>query len=342
MKIWMKWICAALLLYAGCMSLYLPMEPGGSMVQANDFTPGSNTFDLYGYATHFDESADLQVFVRNDSGQVFCSDILNKEAQHLQAVVILPETIKSDRFSFYANSSIDGTISAPGAITSKGFTMGSDTSSCAVNISSENSVINGIPYQPIIIESMRNLMWHVPMWFTMFVLMFISFRHSIGQLMSKSLERSQISDLRASSSAATGTVFCILGLITGSVWARFTWGAWWTSDPQLNGALVVALMYGAYFVLRGSVQEEEKRARLSAIFNIFACILMVMLLMVMPRFAEGLHPGKSGNPAFSQYDLDSTLRIVFYPACAGFILLGIWMYDLQFRINQLRNKMLFE
>lgn len=335
-------MCAALLLYAGFMSLYLPIEPGGSMVQAGDFTPGQNTFDLFGYATHFDQSSDLQVFVRNDSGQVFCAEILSKESQHIQARVQLPDTLLSQRFSFFANNSIDGTISAPGAITSKGFTMGRGAVTCAVKIAAENAVINGIPYQPIIIESMRNLMWHVPMWFTMFVLMFISFRHSIAQLMSKDVNRSLMADLRASSSAATGMVFCILGLITGSVWARFTWGAWWTSDPQLNGALVVALMYGAYFVLRGSVQEEEKRARLAAIFNIFACILMVMLLMVMPRFAEGLHPGKSGNPAFSQYDLDSTLRMVFYPACAGFILLGIWMYDLQFRINLLRNKMLFE
>ena len=342
MKNGLKWICAALLLYAGFMSLYLPMEPGGSMVQTADFSPGLNTFDLYGYATHFDEATDLQVFVRNDSGQVFCAEILSREAQHLQASVFLPDTLMSQRFSFYANNALDGTISAPGAVTSKGFIMGSGAQTCTVKIASENAVVNGIPYQPIIIESMRNLMWHVPMWFTMFVLMFISFRYSIGQLMSKDMHRSQVTDLLASSSAATGMVFCILGLITGSVWARFTWGAWWTSDPQLNGALVVALMYGAYFVLRGSVQEEEKRARLSAIFNIFACILMVMLLMVMPRFAEGLHPGKSGNPAFSQYDLDSTLRMVFYPACAGFILLGIWIYDLQFRINLLRNKMLFE
>jgi len=342
MKNWMKWICAALLLYAGGMSLYLPMEPGGNMVKASEFKPGVNTFQLLGYATHFDESLDLQVFVGNDSSQFFCAEILEKDAQRVRASVLLPDTLKSTRFSFYANNTIDGTISAPAAITSNGFTLGAGANTCSVNIASENTSISGIPYQPIIIESMRNLMWHVPMWFTMFVLMFISFRYSMGQLMSKSLEDSQNADLRAASSAATGTVFCILGLITGSVWARFTWGAWWTSDPQLNGALVVALMYGAYFVLRGSVQEEEKRARLSAIFNIFACVLMVMLLMVMPRFAEGLHPGKSGNPAFSQYDLDSTLRIVFYPACAGFILLGIWMYNLQFRINLLRNKMLFE
>ena len=338
----MKWMCAALLSYAGFMSLYLPMEPGGSLVEANDFSPGVNSFEFFGYATHFDESPDLQVFVANDSSQVFCCEVLEKDAQYIKASVLLPDTLKSTRFSFYTNSAADGIISAPGAVASRDFVSGGNVQSCPVNIHSEFGRINGIPFQPIIIESMRNLMWHVPMWFTMFVLMFISFRFSIGQLLSKDLLRAHVADLKASSSAAVGMVFCVLGLLTGSIWARYTWGAWWTNDPQLNGALVVALMYGAYFVLRGSVQEEEKRARLSAIFNIFACVLMVMLLMVMPRFAEGLHPGKSGNPAFSQYDLDSTLRMVFYPACAGFILLGVWLYDLQFRINLLRYKMLFE
>jgi heme exporter protein C len=64
---------------------------------------------------------------------------------------------------------------------------------------------------------------------------------------------------------------------------------------------------------------------------------MVVLLMVMPRFTEGLHPGKSGNPAFSKYDLDSSLRSVFYPACAGFILLGYWIYRLHYRIQKLEQ-----
>jgi len=188
----------------------------------------------------------------------------------------------------------------------------------------------------------------VPMWFTMFVLMFISFMQSIkvlnasgresGTDVSVDFKKVMRIDTKAAISASTGLLFCILGLITGSIWARFTWGAWWTNDPQLNGALVVFLMYAAYFILRNAMNDEEKRARLSAIFNIFAFILLVILLMVMPRFAEGLHPGKSGNPAFSSYDLDSSLRSVFYPAVLGYILLGYWIYSLHLRIRTLEQK----
>ncbi|MFM7309384.1 MAG: cytochrome c biogenesis protein CcsA, partial [Flavobacteriales bacterium] len=142
-----------------------------------------------------------------------------------------------------------------------------------------------------------------------------------------------------SAAAHVGLVFCMLGLITGSIWARFTWGAWWTRDPQLNGSMLVFIMYVAYFILRNTVNDEQKRARLGAIFNVFACIMMVMLLLILPRFAAGLHPGKSGNPAFSKYDLDSSLRTVFYPACAGFILLGYWLYTLVLRIKNKEHEL---
>ncbi|MFM9984200.1 MAG: cytochrome c biogenesis protein CcsA, partial [Flavobacteriales bacterium] len=177
------------------------------------------------------------------------------------------------------------------------------------------------------------------------VLMIMSFIFSLmvlskgkkEEMLDVTLKKSLNSDLKAAASASTGMVFCILGLVTGSVWARFTWGTWWVSDPQLNGAMVVFIVYAAYFILRSSIPDEEKKARLSAIFNIFAFVLMVVLLMVMPRFTEGLHPGKSGNPAFSKYDLDSSLRTVFYPACAGFILLGYWLYNILFRIKKLES-----
>jgi heme exporter protein C len=59
--------------------------------------------------------------------------------------------------------------------------------------------------------------------------------------------------------------------------------------------------------------------------------------MVMPRFVAGLHPGKSGNPAFSKYDLDSSLRAVFYPAVLGWLLLGYWIYNINLRIKNLEN-----
>ena len=341
MKNWIKILCAALLIYTALFSLWHPMAPGGLSVSATEFHPGRNEFEFVGYGTHFKEAeASLKVYVSVDSSAVYCADILQVVDNHRAIVsVFLPDTISSKRFGFAANNDIDGTIIVDSPVGQEGFSFvpGIKNAECRYSVNTEEFTRFAFPYQPIIIESIRNLMWHVPMWFTMFVLMTISFVFSIRALGKEEGRVDLDHDTKASSAAAVGLVFCVLGLITGSLWARFTWGDWWTNDPQLNGAMVVFLVYVAYFILRSSSPDEEKRARLSAIFNIFAFVLMVVLLMVMPRFTEGLHPGKSGNPAFSKYDLDSSLRSVFYPACAGFILLGYWIYRLNYRIQKLEQ-----
>lgn len=342
MKSWLKILCLGLLVYTAICSLWHPMAPGGLEVSATVLRPGRNDFQFTGYATHFKEAeSSVQVFVSVDTTAIYCADILQVvDDAHVIVSVFLPDTISSKRFGFAANNAIDGTIIVDSPVGHEGFEFvaGSENAGCRYNVTQEEFSRFGFPYQPIIIETIRNLMWHVPMWFTMFVLMTISFTTSIRSLGKAGGRINQDFDTRASASASIGLVFCTLGLITGSFWARFTWGDWWTNDPQLNGAMVVFMVYVAYFILRSSTPDEEKRARLSAIFNIFAFVLMVVLLMVMPRFTEGLHPGKSGNPAFSKYDLDSSLRSVFYPACAGFILLGYWMYRLNYRLQKLEQQ----
>ncbi len=342
MKPWLKILCIGLLIYVAVFSLIHPMTPGGLEVSASQLHPGRNDFTFTGYGTHFiDQGASLKVFVTSDTAGVYCADILKVVSNASVIVsVFLPDTVSSNRFSFYANNDIDGTITVQSPVSSEGFEFvpGTINKLCHVQVQNEDHSIVGIPFQPIIMESIRNLMWHVPMWFTMFVLMIISFVYSIRALGKEGAAPNAIFDRKAATSAGTGLLFCVLGLITGSIWAKFTWGDWWSNDPQLNGAMVVFMVYVAYFILRKSTPDEDKRARISSIFNIFAFVLMVILLIVMPRFTEGLHPGKSGNPAFSKYDLDNTLRSVFYPACVGFILLGYWMYSLNDRIKKIENE----
>ena len=138
-------------------------------------------------------------------------------------------------------------------------------------------------------------------------------------------------------SANMGLVYGILGILTGMLWAKNTWGTYWTSDPKLNAAAVGILIYLAYFVLRGSMQDEQRRARVSAIFNIFAFPTFVALVYIMPRLTDSLHPGNGGNPGFNTYDLDSNMRKVFYPANLGFILLGVWITSLRVRLRKIEQ-----
>ncbi|MEI6765767.1 MAG: cytochrome c biogenesis protein CcsA [Bacteroidota bacterium] len=186
-----------------------------------------------------------------------------------------------------------------------------------------------VPDLPVIHQSIRAIFFHVGMWFSMIVLMLISATGSVLYLRSNNLRY----DTLANEAVNTGIFFGILGILTGSVWARYTWGVWWLNDPKLNGAAVSLLAYFAYRVLRSSLTDAQKKARLAAVYNIFAFVLMIVFMMILPRTAaDSIHPGKSGNPALTPGELDSNLRLVFYPAMIGWIMLGIWI--LNFRIKR--------
>jgi heme exporter protein C len=192
-----------------------------------------------------------------------------------------------------------------------------------------------VPRLNILNETIRALYFHVPMWFGMVMLFLISVYYSIQYLRSPDNE----TDIRASQFANVGVVFGLLGMITGMLWANYTWGSPWHGDPKQNGAAIALLVYAAYFVLRGSVDNQEQRARLSAVYNIFAFAAMIPLIFIIPRLSDSLHPGSGGNPGFNAYDLDNRMRMVFYPAVIGWILTGIWIADLRIRWKLLKEKM---
>jgi heme exporter protein C len=191
-----------------------------------------------------------------------------------------------------------------------------------------------VPQLPILEQSIRNLYYHVPMWFGMLALLIASGFYSIKVLKDGDFNY----DIKASSFAAIGVLYGSIGLATGMIWAKNTWGVYWTNDPKLNSAAIGMLMYAAYFVLRGSVEDEEKRARISAVYNHFVLPIYIVLIYIMPRLTASLHPGNGGNPGFNSYDLDSRLRMVFYPAVLGWIFIGFWIADLQIRIKQIDFK----
>jgi heme exporter protein C len=184
----------------------------------------------------------------------------------------------------------------------------------------------------VLYETIRNLNYHVPMWFAMITMLFVSFVFSNLYL----VNGKQKFDRLAMSFVMVALMFGLLGLATGSFWARFTWLTFWTKDPKLNGAAIGVLMYVAYFILRSAIDDGDKRGRIASVFNTFAFPLFIVLIMVIPKM-EGfsLHPGSGDTVGFSQYDLDNNLRKVFYPAVLGWVLVGTWLAILSSRINHL-------
>jgi len=191
-----------------------------------------------------------------------------------------------------------------------------------------------VPRLNILNETIRNLYFHVPMWFTMTILFTASFIYSIKYLRSSKLE----DDIYAVQITNTGIFFSILGMCTGLEWAPYTWGAAWSNDPKQLATALSMLIYFAYIVLRGGIKDEEKRAKISAVYNIFAYALMIPLLFILPRMVASLHPGNGGNPGFNTYDLDSDMKKVFYTAGLGWILLGVWIASLKIRVELIKYK----
>jgi len=127
----------------------------------------------------------------------------------------------------------------------------------------------------------RIFYFHVPVAWIAFLAFFIVFLGSILYLW----KRESKWDVIASSSAEVGVVFTTLVLITGSIWAKSIWGAWWTWDARLTTALILWLIYIAYLLVRSYAAHEQQGARFAAIVGIvgFVDVPIVALAITLWR-----------------------------------------------------------
>lgn len=188
-----------------------------------------------------------------------------------------------------------------------------------------------VPRLHILNESIRNTFYHVPMWLGMMMLLLTSAVFSILYLKNPL----QKYEFAAYEFARVGILFGILGIVTGMIWANFTWGSPWSGDPKQNNAAIALLIYFAYTILRGSLKDPQQRGRICAVYNILAFATLIPLLYILPGMTDSLHPGSGGNAAFGDIDLDNRLRMVFYPAVVGWTLLGVWLATLGIRLQNL-------
>lgn len=206
---------------------------------------------------------------------------------------------------------------------------------CLLSYTVIGGLLLEVPRLAILNETIRALFFHVPMWFGMIILLMVSVIYSIKYL-AKPTERL---DAIAVEFASMGVLFGILGILTGMIWANYTWGSPWSGDPKQNGAAITLLIYFAYFVLRNSLEDKQQRGRISAVYNIFAFAALVPLLFILPRMTDSLHPGSGGNPAFDAYEYDNHLRIVFYPSIIAWTMTGVWMTSLRIRIREIKRSL---
>ena len=347
-KHWWKILGVLLVLYTLTAGMLVPLKPGIPAVSPSNGKTGEQlTIQVTGYNTNYQSAKNIRAWLKMAGDRTLLADkVQANTATRLQATFSIPKNLPSaDKvvpFALIIDNEIDGAAVLPSAvfITQKNIqeAMGEGLwKNTPIDQLHEYSGM-AFPYRNILGETIRNTYFHVSLWFGMFLLLIGSVYYSFRYLRHFRIE----DDLMAKSLTAIGVVFGLLGCATGAIWAKNTWGTYWTTDVKLNMAAVGMLIYLAYFILRGSFQDDTKKARIGAVYNIFAFAVFIPLIFVLPRLTDSLHPGNGGNPGLGGEDLDNTLRMIFYPSIIGWTLIGLWMSNLLYRMELLEYQLIDE
>ncbi len=369
---WWKLASVLILLYALVAGLLVPLKPNLLSVAPNAATLGqTQSFELLGYNTEFlaDEGATRAWLNYGDGYAVEATSMEVVDDRRATVTFDVPEYLPNDRpenkkLSLIVSGPVSGAFVSPDVVVIRQQSAPPDPA--ATRREWEQSTMQkgdltayagmSFPYRSLLSETIRNTYFHVSLWFAMMFLFIAAVVYSIKYLRRKSKqERAEIPDIvpltelsrleRADTWAlvftGVGMLFGILGLLTGAVWAKYTWGSFWNWDIKQFTTLIALLIYGGYFVLRGAFPDPERRARLSAVYNIFAFACLIPLIYILPRLSTtSLHPGAEGNPAMGGEDLDNTMRMVFYPTIIGWTLFGGWMAGVAYRTRLLAERTL--
>ncbi len=187
-------------------------------------------------------------------------------------------------------------------------------------------------------ENAKIIFFHVPTAWLTVIAFFMTAIYSFKYLKKKNLD----DDAKAYAAAQLGIIFCILATITGSVWAKFAWGSFWSWDPRQTSIFVLLLIYGAWFALRSSIESEEKRATLSSVYAIIAFVTVPFFIFIMPRIMTGLHPGSADDSnagPIIDFKMNSNMQLIFYLSLTGFTILYFWMWSLGYKSLIYRDKL---
>lgn len=344
-KSWWKILSVVLLAYTFIAGMIVPLKPGILEVSPSSVGAGELVrLEVTGYNTDYTKDAEeLRAWLKMSEERALAAErieVLGPRRLELtfRIPAYLPAKQKVQDFSLIVDDAYNGASVLPSAVFVTQDAIAPDEGQALwppdeiQNLHEKGQMT--FPFRNILSETIRNTYFHVPLWFGMVLIFLGSVVFSIRYLRGFRED----DDQKAVALTTVGILYGILGLITGAIWAKNTWGAYWSWDVKQNMTAIALLIYFAYFVLRNSFEDPERKARLGAVYNIFAFATLIPLIYVIPRMTDSLHPGAGGNPAFGSQDLDNTMRMVFYPAVIGWTLFGYWMAGLYYRTLRLGGK----
>lgn len=192
------------------------------------------------------------------------------------------------------------------------------------------------PRGTVLGEVQRIFYFHVPLAWMMFFTFGLAAWWSFRYLATRDLRF----DLKAASAVEVGLLFSVLAIVTGSLWAKPAWGVYWTWDPRLTTILLLFLGYVAYALLRSTLDDPERRARLSAVVGLVV-FLNVPLTYFSVRLWRSLHPivflEKKGAVNVSPPMLATLLvNLVFFTS------LGLFLIRLRERVGRMEQALELE
>jgi heme exporter protein C len=181
----------------------------------------------------------------------------------------------------------------------------------------------------------RVFYFHVPAAWVGYLALFVSFVASLLYLR----RRESRWDRLALSSAEIGLVFITEGIITGSFWAKATWGVWWTWEPRLTTSAVLWAIYASYLTLRRAMEEQGRRERVAAVYSVLGFVAVPINFMAI-RWWRTVHPlvfeggGSNLTPAMLRVLIFCILAFTLFYLAVLSLRLGIeWAQE---QVEQLR------
>ena len=176
------------------------------------------------------------------------------------------------------------------------------------------------PTDAILGHVQRVFYFHVPLAIMSFLALLIVFVASLVYV----FRREARWDNLAQASAEVGVVFISLALITGIIWAKPVWNAWWLWTPRLTTTLILWLIYVAYLMIRAYAPSRAKAAVYGAVMGIigFADVLVVYFSV---EWWPGIHPAPVVGPLAESGALDGTMRAVLLFSFLTFLFLLVYL-----------------
>ena len=165
----------------------------------------------------------------------------------------------------------------------------------------------------------RIIYFHVPTAWLSVIAFFTSAFYAARYLKTHDLIKDELS----AKSAKIGFVCVLLSTISGAIFSKLTWGAYWNWDPRQTTIFVLILIYGAYLTLRMAVTEIKTRAKVSAIYSLLSVLTVPFLVFIIPRMYFSLHPSPIINGI--GLEMDSTMLAVLLAAIIDSTLIFIYL-----------------